>query len=126
MAILRIPSVREYFKIDALITHKAETLPLKKKGFVEGVKDCKFNNKLRIHNIKVKYNKFEFVILAWQNIKITRELEERHQLNEIRFARAGKGPLIKTYKYDPTKPRPSATQQSITEQNMSVPNKKNF
>lgn len=39
-------------------------------------------------------------------MKITRELEERQRVDEIRFAKAGKGPLIKTYKYDPTKPRP--------------------
>lgn len=36
-------------------------------------------------------------------MKITRELQERERLNEIRFSRAGKGPLVKTYKYDPTK-----------------------
>lgn len=41
-------------------------------------------------------------------MKITNELQERQRLDEIRFARAGKGPLVKTYKYDPTKPRPGA------------------
>lgn len=38
-------------------------------------------------------------------MKITNELQQRQRLDEIRFARAGKGPLVKTYKYDPTKPR---------------------
>lgn len=38
---LRIPAVRDYFKIDRLITHKPETLPIKKKKFAEGVKECK-------------------------------------------------------------------------------------
>lgn len=42
-------------------------------------------------------------------MKISKELEERQRLDEIRFAKAGKGPLVKTYKYDPTKVRPSAS-----------------
>lgn len=39
---LKIPAVREYFKIDKMVTHKAENLPVKKKGFVEGMKDCEY------------------------------------------------------------------------------------
>lgn len=35
---LRIPAVRDYFKIEALATH--QNLPMKKKGFVEGLKEC--------------------------------------------------------------------------------------
>ncbi|EDS36533.1 inner membrane protein oxa1-1, mitochondrial [Culex quinquefasciatus] len=80
---LRIPAVRDYFKIDRLITHKPETLPIKKKKFAEGVKE------------------------SWTNMKITRELEERTRIDEISFQKAGKGPLVKTYKYDPTAPRPA-------------------
>lgn len=37
---LKIPAVRDYFKIDKMVIHKRETLPMKKKGFVEGLKDC--------------------------------------------------------------------------------------
>lgn len=44
-----------------------------------------------------------YFISAWQNMKITKEIEERQRLDEIRFSKAGKGPLVKTYKYDPTK-----------------------
>lgn len=80
---LRIPAVRDYFKIDRLVTHKPETLPIKKKKFAEGVKE------------------------SWTNMKITRELEERARIDEIAFQKAGKGPLVKTYKYDPTAPRPA-------------------
>lgn len=47
-----------------------------------------------------------FAFLAWSNMKLTRELEGRKRLDEISFERAGTGPLVKTYKYDPTKPRP--------------------
>ncbi|KAF5273264.1 hypothetical protein FQR65_LT04686 [Abscondita terminalis] len=75
---LRIPSVRDYFKIEALVKHDPTNLPIKSKGFVEGLKD------------------------TWTNSKITRELEERRRFDELQFKRAGSGPVIKTYKYDPT------------------------
>ncbi|RZC41436.1 mitochondrial inner membrane protein OXA1L, partial [Asbolus verrucosus] len=77
VGVLRIPAVRDYFKIEPLITH--QNLPVKPKGFTEGIKD------------------------SWTNIKITRELEERRKLDELQFQRAGKGPIVKTYKFDPTK-----------------------
>ncbi|CAH0399444.1 unnamed protein product [Chilo suppressalis] len=76
---LKIPGVREYFKIPKLISHSADTLPMKKKGFVAGAKE------------------------SWTNMKITKELAERQRVDEMIFTRAGKGPLQKTYKYDPTK-----------------------
>uniref|UniRef100_A0A182NMD1 Membrane insertase YidC/Oxa/ALB C-terminal domain-containing protein n=1 Tax=Anopheles dirus TaxID=7168 RepID=A0A182NMD1_9DIPT len=82
---LRIPKVRDFFKIDRIVTHKPETLPIKKKGFTEGIKE------------------------SWTNMKISRELEERARVDEIRFQKAGKGPLVKTYKYDPTAPRATTT-----------------
>jgi len=76
---LKIPAVRDYFKIDPLLKHDPTKLPIQQKGFVDGVKD------------------------SWTNIKITKQLEERKRLDELQFQRAGKGPLVKTYKYDPTK-----------------------
>ncbi len=36
-------------------------------------------------------------------MKITRELAERERIDAIQFQRAGSGPLVKTYKFDPTK-----------------------
>lgn len=41
MGVLKIPAVRDYFKIERAIEHPVELLP-KKKGFVAGFKDCKF------------------------------------------------------------------------------------
>ncbi|XP_004929631.1 mitochondrial inner membrane protein OXA1L isoform X2 [Bombyx mandarina] len=76
---LKIPAVREYFKIPKLIKHSADALPIKKKGFVEGAKD------------------------SWTNMKLSKELAERQRIDEMIFTKAGKGPLQKTYKYDPTK-----------------------
>uniref|UniRef100_A0A182FHP0 Membrane insertase YidC/Oxa/ALB C-terminal domain-containing protein n=1 Tax=Anopheles albimanus TaxID=7167 RepID=A0A182FHP0_ANOAL len=81
---LRIPTVRDFFKIDRIVTHRPETLPMKKKGFTEGVKE------------------------SWTNMKISRELEERARIDEIRFQKAGRGPLVKTYKHDPTASRTTA------------------
>ncbi|XP_060656042.1 mitochondrial inner membrane protein OXA1L [Drosophila nasuta] len=95
VALLRIPSVRDYFKIDKMITHAPGSLPAKKKkGFVGGMKE------------------------SWDNMKITKEIEERQRLDEIRFAKAGKGPLVKTYKYDPTQ------QQRITNSSVKQPSSK--
>uniref|UniRef100_A0AAG5D8P5 Membrane insertase YidC/Oxa/ALB C-terminal domain-containing protein n=1 Tax=Anopheles atroparvus TaxID=41427 RepID=A0AAG5D8P5_ANOAO len=82
---LRIPKVRDFFKIDRIVAHNPAALPIKKKGFTEGIKE------------------------SWTNMKISRELEERSRIDEIRFQKAGKGPMVKTYKYDPTAPRPAAT-----------------
>ncbi|XP_044766993.1 mitochondrial inner membrane protein OXA1L [Coccinella septempunctata] len=76
---LRLPKVREYFKIEKQIKFDPTALPIKPKGFKEGLTD------------------------SWTNMKIARQLEERRRLDEIQFRRAGKGPIVKTYKYDPTK-----------------------
>ncbi|KAL3284431.1 hypothetical protein HHI36_018590 [Cryptolaemus montrouzieri] len=76
---LKIPAVRDYFKIEKHVSIDPQTLPVKPKGFTEGIKD------------------------SWSNMKIVRELEERRRLDEIQFRRAGKVPIVKTYKQDPTK-----------------------
>ncbi|XP_057661340.1 mitochondrial inner membrane protein OXA1L [Diorhabda carinulata] len=76
---LRIPAVRDYFKIEPMQKFSVDQMPLKPKGFREGLKD------------------------SWENMKITKQLEERKRLDELAFQRAGKGPIVKTYKYDPTK-----------------------
>lgn len=40
-------------------------------------------------------------------MKITKEMEDRVRYDEMSFKRAGRGPIPKTYKYDPTKSSPS-------------------
>lgn len=47
-------------------------------------------------------------------MKITRELAERERMDEIQFQRAAKGPLVKTYKYDPTKVPIPTVRSSVT------------
>lgn len=48
-------------------------------------------------------------------MKLSRELEGRKRLDEFNFQKAGSGTLIRTYKYDPTKPR-QATPQGLQKQ----------
>ncbi|KAM3965411.1 OXA1L mitochondrial inner membrane protein [Aphomia sociella] len=79
VGLLKVPAVRDYFKIPKLMHHSPDNLPIKKKGFVDGAKD------------------------SWTNIKISRELADRQRVDELIFTKAGKGPVQKTYKYDPTK-----------------------
>lgn len=79
VSFLKIPAIREYFKIPKLLQHNPENLPIKKKGFVEGAKE------------------------SWTNLKLSRDLADRQRVDEIIFTRAGQGPLQKTFKYDPTK-----------------------
>jgi YidC/Oxa1 family membrane protein insertase len=38
---LRIPAVRDFFKIEKMVTHSPDSLPVKPKGFVKGLKECK-------------------------------------------------------------------------------------
>ncbi|XP_073975639.1 OXA1L mitochondrial inner membrane protein isoform X15 [Rhodnius prolixus] len=78
VSILKIPVIRDFFKIDKLINHDKTKLPIKDKGFVKSVSD------------------------SWTNMKITRELEERQRIDEINFMKAGRGAVKKTFKFDPT------------------------
>uniref|UniRef100_A0A023G022 Putative cytochrome oxid n=1 Tax=Amblyomma parvum TaxID=251391 RepID=A0A023G022_AMBPA len=79
VGVLRIEAVRKRLNIPALVKHQKSELALSKKGFVEGVKE------------------------SFTNTRIAREIEERSRADEIRFKKAGIGPVVKTYTYDPTK-----------------------
>ncbi|KAJ6641722.1 Mitochondrial inner membrane protein OXA1L [Pseudolycoriella hygida] len=79
VGVLRVPAVRDFFKIEKLITYSPDSLPMKKKGFVEGFKE------------------------SMTNMKISRELAERERIDMVQFQRAGTGPIVKTFKFDPTK-----------------------
>ncbi|BET02391.1 60Kd inner membrane protein [Nesidiocoris tenuis] len=82
VGVLRVPRVREFFNIDPLVKIDKKALPMKDKGFVGGMKE------------------------SWTNMKLSRELEERERLDQSNFLRAGRGAVKKTYKFDPTQPRP--------------------
>lgn len=57
VGVLRIPKVRKFFNIEPLVVHKPETLPIKKKGFVAGLKECKIFFVL-IYSDKISFNRF--------------------------------------------------------------------
>jgi len=79
VSLLKIPGLREKLKIEPIRKLTEEMLPIKKKPFKQSIKD------------------------SWTNIKISREMEDRAKYDEVSFKRAGRGPIPKTYKYDPTK-----------------------
>ncbi|KAH6949002.1 hypothetical protein HPB50_027440 [Hyalomma asiaticum] len=79
VGVLRIEAVRKFLDIPSLVKHKKSELSLSKRGFMEGVKE------------------------SYTNARIARELEDRARADEVRFKRAGIGPVVKTYTYDPTK-----------------------
>ncbi|XP_063978793.1 mitochondrial inner membrane protein OXA1L [Diachasmimorpha longicaudata] len=83
--ILRIPKVREFFKIQAKINHPAEALA-KPKKFKEGFKD------------------------SWSNMKLAREMTAREQIDRVQFNKAGRGPIQKTYAYNPVQEHLKKTQ----------------
>ncbi|KMQ94442.1 mitochondrial inner membrane protein oxa1l [Lasius niger] len=46
---------------------------------------------------------------SWTNMKISKQLAARERADAIQFSAAGKGPIIKTFKYDPTKQKGQST-----------------
>lgn len=93
VGLLRIPTIRDFFNIPRLVTHRPETLPHKPKGMVAGFKE------------------------SWSNMRITKELEERERYDEMRFKKAGAGPIVRTFKHDPTKKRVINVQAKVKSKN---------
>ncbi|XP_032669456.1 mitochondrial inner membrane protein OXA1L isoform X2 [Odontomachus brunneus] len=75
-SILKIPRIKKSLKIPDI--HHAPK-PKSKKNFMEEIKQ------------------------SWTNIKITKQMSDREQADVVQFNAAGKGPIVKTFKYDPTK-----------------------
>ncbi|ODN02278.1 Mitochondrial inner membrane protein OXA1L [Orchesella cincta] len=82
VSLLKIPAVREKLNIEPLRKITPDMLQQKKQGFRESLKE------------------------TWTNMKISNEIEQRQRYDEISFKRAGRGPIPKTFKYDPTKVDP--------------------
>lgn len=82
VSVLKIKPVREYFNLPT--PQKIDPkFVVPKKGFVAGMKE------------------------AFEDQKILASVEERRRMDDIKFQKAGTGPIPRTYSYDPTKPRPS-------------------
>lgn len=43
----------------------------------------------------------QFGFLAWRNMQVVKEIEERERLDHIKFTQAGRDAPIKTFKYNP-------------------------
>ncbi|XP_012225133.1 mitochondrial inner membrane protein OXA1L [Linepithema humile] len=82
--VLKIPYVRKALKMPVLVRHKPVP-SVSKKNFIEEFKE------------------------SWTNMKISRQLSERERADAVQFNSAGKGPLVKTFKYDPIKQKKQST-----------------
>ncbi|KAF7991354.1 hypothetical protein HCN44_002916 [Aphidius gifuensis] len=77
VGILRIPKVRNFFKIAAQVEHPPSVLK-PKKNMKQGLQE------------------------SWTNMRLARELADRQSLDRMQFHKAGRGPIEKTYSYNPT------------------------
>ncbi|XP_057331042.1 mitochondrial inner membrane protein OXA1L isoform X2 [Microplitis mediator] len=76
VSVLKVPKIREICKIPKQIEHPPSELA-PKKAFKEGFKE------------------------SWGNMKTAREMADRQHLDTIQFNKFGRGPLPKTYSYNP-------------------------
>lgn len=81
--LLKIPSIRNALNMPVRIKHATSVKSNKK--FVEEFRE------------------------SWTNMKISKQLAARERADAIQFSAAGKGPLVKTFKYDPTKQKKQPT-----------------
>ncbi|XP_066595869.1 mitochondrial inner membrane protein OXA1L [Prorops nasuta] len=77
--ILKLPRVRTYLNLPPRVAPIIKTTKKEKKNIMENFKD------------------------SWENMKVSKKLREIEHLDKSRFANAGRGPIPRTYKYDPTK-----------------------
>ncbi|XP_020285217.1 mitochondrial inner membrane protein OXA1L [Pseudomyrmex gracilis] len=57
----------------------------------------------RVEPVRSNKNFREEVREAWTNMKISKQLSDRERADAVQFSTAGKTPVMKTFKYDPTK-----------------------
>jgi len=80
---LRIPAVRGFFDIPLIVQHKSPVGPSgKKKGFFESFKDS----------------------LGNMRAGATAAAQDNRELDDKQFRAAGQAKVVRTYKFDPTKP----------------------
>ncbi|XP_014481852.1 PREDICTED: mitochondrial inner membrane protein OXA1L [Dinoponera quadriceps] len=79
--ILKIPKVRKVLNMPTVIRHAPK--PTSEKSFVEEFKN------------------------SWTNLKITKQVADRARADVVQFNAAGKNPIVKTFKYDPTNQKQS-------------------
>ncbi|KAG7207622.1 hypothetical protein KM043_009242 [Ampulex compressa] len=79
VSLFQIKAFRKVLKIPERVVHAPDAAETTKKNFVEGIQE------------------------SWLNMKLSKQLADRKRANEVFFNKAGRAPLQKTYKYDPTK-----------------------
>ncbi|GBN36963.1 Mitochondrial inner membrane protein OXA1L [Araneus ventricosus] len=82
VGVLKLQPVRDYLKLPTQRAIDPKFI-MPKKGFVGGVKE------------------------AFEDQKVLSAIEDRRRMDDMRFQKAGTGPVPRTYSYDPTKPRPA-------------------
>lgn len=83
-SLLKIPYIRKALDMPIAIKHTSPTSGSNKK-FVEEFRE------------------------SWTNLKITKQMADRERADAVQFNAAGKGPIVKTFKYDPTKQNKQST-----------------
>ncbi|KAF2358042.1 Membrane insertase YidC/Oxa1 C-terminal [Trinorchestia longiramus] len=124
--LLRIPAFRDFCNIPQIVVHHPDTLPSSKKpkkSTIDSVKDCQagllripaFRDFCNIPQIvvhhpdtlpsskKPKKSTIDSVKDSWRNMKVANQVQDRLRYDEVRFTKAGTGPVVRTFKYDPTK-----------------------
>lgn len=77
VAVLRIPYVRQTLKLPAKV--KPVSTMTGKKPFLKGLKE------------------------SWENMKVTKQFADRERSDSMQFQSAARAPIVKTYKFNPTK-----------------------
>ncbi|KAL3860380.1 hypothetical protein ACJMK2_010512 [Sinanodonta woodiana] len=79
VAVLKIPTVRQFCKIEPRVVHDPSSIKPQNKSFTEGFRE------------------------AISNASIASKVTDRQRYDAVAFKKAGEGPIPKTYSYDPTK-----------------------
>ncbi|KAK3603833.1 hypothetical protein CHS0354_042840 [Potamilus streckersoni] len=79
VAVLKIPKVQDFCKIEQRIVHDPSSIKPYNKSFTEGFRE------------------------AINNAALASKVTDRQRYNAMAFKKAGEGPIPKTYSYDPTK-----------------------
>jgi len=95
VSILKVPPVRQYLKLPTQQPIDPKFVA-PKKGFVAGIKD------------------------AYEDQKILATVEDRRRMDDIRFQKAGTGPIPRTYSYDPTKVTPANVAETARQHQQAV------
>ncbi|GFU22913.1 mitochondrial inner membrane protein OXA1L [Nephila pilipes] len=99
VSVLKIKPVRKYLNLPSQKPIDTK-FQLPKKGFVGGVRE------------------------AIEDQKVLAAISDRRRMDEMRFRKAGTGPVPRTYSYDPTKTRPANAAATASQHSVSAQQRK--